>query len=232
MLLSYWARELRRKCRARPSAIPIGQRLLNRLPPFAVTRGGTTARLRPFGDSPPPAQGTPRPLTSSRPPSCPCSPWRPARPASPWRCGWPRCWGPRPAGSPARSAGTRGPASRRSHPPPRVRRCPWLCCCPLLLPLPGQTLSKERHGGAICSSSVMLLRSVIVIFSKASSESAQPNPAQEAAMVLGLCCTSVTALLLPQPVGVPFFPFSFPSLQEQEEGKSEHTLHRQQYCTN
>uniref|UniRef100_A0A674GAZ2 Uncharacterized protein n=1 Tax=Taeniopygia guttata TaxID=59729 RepID=A0A674GAZ2_TAEGU len=42
----------------------------------------------------------------------------PARPASPWRCGWPRCWGPRRAGSPGRSAGTRGPASRRSRPPP------------------------------------------------------------------------------------------------------------------
>uniref|UniRef100_A0A8C9MWA3 Uncharacterized protein n=1 Tax=Serinus canaria TaxID=9135 RepID=A0A8C9MWA3_SERCA len=40
------------------------------------------------------------------------------RPGSPWRCGWPRCWDPRPAGSPGRSAGTRGPASRRSRPPP------------------------------------------------------------------------------------------------------------------
>uniref|UniRef100_A0A8C6IZF7 Uncharacterized protein n=1 Tax=Melopsittacus undulatus TaxID=13146 RepID=A0A8C6IZF7_MELUD len=116
-------------------------------------------------DNPPPPG-----LTSSRPPSCPCSPWRPARPASPWRCGWPRCWGPRRAGSPARSAGTRGPASRHSHPPPR---CPWLCCCPLLLPPPGQTLF-ERESGAICSSSVMLLRSGSPA-RKASSESAQPN---------------------------------------------------------
>uniref|UniRef100_A0A672UN52 Uncharacterized protein n=1 Tax=Strigops habroptila TaxID=2489341 RepID=A0A672UN52_STRHB len=131
---------------------------------------------------PPRAGPPPRALTSSLPPSCPCSPWRPARPASPWRCGWPRCWGPRLAGSPAHSAGTQGPASRRSHPPPWVRRCPWLCCCPLLLPPPGQTLAEERD--TICSSSVMLLRSVIVIFSKASSESAEPNPCSGTAVVL------------------------------------------------
>uniref|UniRef100_A0A663DNI6 Uncharacterized protein n=1 Tax=Aquila chrysaetos chrysaetos TaxID=223781 RepID=A0A663DNI6_AQUCH len=49
-------------------------------------------------------------------------------------------WGPRLAGSPTRSAKTRGPASRRNRLPP-VRRYPWLCCCPLLLPPPGQTLS-------------------------------------------------------------------------------------------
>uniref|UniRef100_A0A8D2IMD1 Uncharacterized protein n=1 Tax=Varanus komodoensis TaxID=61221 RepID=A0A8D2IMD1_VARKO len=58
------------------------------------------------------------PVISSLPPSCPCSPWRPARPESPWRCGWPRCWGRRPAGFPARSEGTRGPASHRNHLPP------------------------------------------------------------------------------------------------------------------
>uniref|UniRef100_A0A8B9M855 Uncharacterized protein n=1 Tax=Accipiter nisus TaxID=211598 RepID=A0A8B9M855_9AVES len=88
------------------------------------------------------------PLISSPPPFCPCSPWRPARPGSPWHCGWPRCWGPHLAGSPTRSAKTRGPASHRNHLPP-----------------------------AICSSSVMLLRSVIVIFSRASSESASlPSP--------------------------------------------------------
>uniref|UniRef100_A0A8B9BVQ6 Uncharacterized protein n=1 Tax=Anser brachyrhynchus TaxID=132585 RepID=A0A8B9BVQ6_9AVES len=106
-------------------------------------------------------------VTSGPPPSSPCRPWRPARPASPWRCGWPRCWGPRPAGSPGRSAGTRGPASRRSRPPPAGG---------------GRAARGGRHPRAICSSSVMLLRSgsparpnsccVIVIFSRASSESA------------------------------------------------------------
>uniref|UniRef100_A0A8C2TTR8 Uncharacterized protein n=1 Tax=Coturnix japonica TaxID=93934 RepID=A0A8C2TTR8_COTJA len=113
-------------------------------------------------------------VTSCPPPSCPCPPWRPVRPTTPWRSGWPRCWGPPRAGSPTRSAGTRGPASRRSHPPPPspwwARRCPWPCCCP-----------HRPHPPAICSSSVMLLRSgsparpnscwVMVIFSRASSES-------------------------------------------------------------
>uniref|UniRef100_A0A8C3PHB3 Uncharacterized protein n=1 Tax=Calidris pygmaea TaxID=425635 RepID=A0A8C3PHB3_9CHAR len=125
----------------------------------------------------------PGPLISSPPPFCPCSPWRPARPASPWRCGWPRCWGPPPAGSPARSAGTRGPASRRSRLPPEGRGrgvggrgcgCPWRCCCPPLPPPPGQTLSGE---------------SVIVIFSRASSlpsppVAAIPASAAEAAAAL------------------------------------------------
>uniref|UniRef100_A0A3Q3ADE6 Uncharacterized protein n=1 Tax=Kryptolebias marmoratus TaxID=37003 RepID=A0A3Q3ADE6_KRYMA len=37
---------------------------------------------------------------------------------SPWRCGWPRCWDRRQAGSPERSEGTLGLASHRSHLPP------------------------------------------------------------------------------------------------------------------
>uniref|UniRef100_A0A669QI80 Uncharacterized protein n=1 Tax=Phasianus colchicus TaxID=9054 RepID=A0A669QI80_PHACC len=140
----------------------------------------------------------PPPLTSCPPPSCPCPPWRPAKPASPWRCGWPHCWGRRPAGSPAHSAGTRGPASHRSHPPPAGRQCPWLCCCPPQLPPPVRTL-QESPKLAICSSSVMLLRSgsparpnscwVMVIFSRASSspsppEAAIPASAAEAAAAL------------------------------------------------
>uniref|UniRef100_A0A670JMI9 Uncharacterized protein n=1 Tax=Podarcis muralis TaxID=64176 RepID=A0A670JMI9_PODMU len=85
-------------------------------------------------------------------------PTRPARPGSPWRCEWPRCWGRLPAGSPGRSAGTRGLASHRSRPLPGNKTCT-----------------------AICSSSVMVLRSgrparpnscwPMVILSRASSES-------------------------------------------------------------
>uniref|UniRef100_A0A8C4XRB0 Uncharacterized protein n=1 Tax=Falco tinnunculus TaxID=100819 RepID=A0A8C4XRB0_FALTI len=94
----------------------------------------------------------PRALNFSPPPFCPCCPWRPERPGSPWHCGWPRCWGPRPAGSPAHSARTRGPASHHNRLPPRVRRYPWLCCCPPLLPPPGQTLSEGRDSSPARSS--------------------------------------------------------------------------------
>jgi len=55
-------------------------------------------------------------------PSCHPSGFQSGRPGSPWRCGWPRCWGPRPGGSPRRSGGTPGPASRHSHRPPEHKR--------------------------------------------------------------------------------------------------------------
>uniref|UniRef100_A0A7M4EN04 Uncharacterized protein n=1 Tax=Crocodylus porosus TaxID=8502 RepID=A0A7M4EN04_CROPO len=111
-------------------------------------------------------------VTSSPPLFCPCSPLRPERPGSPWHCGWPRCWGQHRAGSPAHSEGTQGPASRRNQPKP------WLAgkCCSFE--------TGSQLGGAICSSSVMLLRSgsparpnsccVMVIFSRASSLPSPP----------------------------------------------------------
>uniref|UniRef100_A0A5F9CYR8 Uncharacterized protein n=1 Tax=Oryctolagus cuniculus TaxID=9986 RepID=A0A5F9CYR8_RABIT len=131
-------------------------------------------------------------LTSCPPPSClSCHPWWPGRPGSPWHFEWLRCWDPHQEGSLEHSEGTRGPASRRNHPPPekKGRRSPWLApMCPwlswhrCLLTLPGQTL-RTREQPAICSSSVMLLRSgsperlnscwLMVIFSRASSESRQ-----------------------------------------------------------
>uniref|UniRef100_A0A493T7R1 Uncharacterized protein n=1 Tax=Anas platyrhynchos platyrhynchos TaxID=8840 RepID=A0A493T7R1_ANAPP len=148
-------------------------------PPPQALPGGCG---RPFIGARRGAGGGAYPVTSGPPPSSPCRPWRPARPASPWRCGSPRCWGPRPGGSPGRSAGTRGPASRRSRPPP-AGRCPWPRRRPPPPPRPARTLRDE---GAICSSSVMLLRSgsparpnscwVMVIFSRASSESAHTKP--------------------------------------------------------
>uniref|UniRef100_A0A8C9M3R2 Uncharacterized protein n=1 Tax=Panthera tigris altaica TaxID=74533 RepID=A0A8C9M3R2_PANTA len=62
--------------------------------------------------------------------------------------------------SPGHSEGTRGPASHHNPPPPEKGRgmCPWLNWHQCRLILPGQTLRK-RGQCAICSSSVILLRS-------------------------------------------------------------------------
>uniref|UniRef100_A0A8C3GF62 Uncharacterized protein n=1 Tax=Cairina moschata TaxID=8855 RepID=A0A8C3GF62_CAIMO len=149
------------------------------LSPLARARRPSSRDPRGHWPQPSSLRGGAVPVTSGPPPSSPCRPWRPARPASPWRCGSPRCWGPRPAGSPGRSAGTRGPASRRSRPPPAGRR------------RAGSAGGAAPGGRAICSSSVMLLRSgsparpnscwVMVIFSSASSESAHASPASPAA---------------------------------------------------
>lgn len=57
-------------------------------------------------------------ISSSLHPFCRLACFPSGRPGSPWRCGWPRCWGRHPAGSPRRSEGTLGLASRHSHLPP------------------------------------------------------------------------------------------------------------------
>lgn len=54
-------------------------------------------------------------ISSSLHPFCRLACFPSGRPGSPWRCGWPRCWGRHPAGSPRRSEGTLGLASRHSH---------------------------------------------------------------------------------------------------------------------
>uniref|UniRef100_A0A8D0FPL2 Uncharacterized protein n=1 Tax=Strix occidentalis caurina TaxID=311401 RepID=A0A8D0FPL2_STROC len=173
--------------------------------PLATSPAPRTDNIHPPGLplTPGPAAPPPRALISSRPPSCPCSPWRPARPASPWRCGWPRCWGPRPAGSPARSAGTRGPASRRSRLPPAGREEEeagrgW-----------GSPSSSRRERGplpagpnptlaAICSSSVMLLRSGspgMSCLSLPASFPAQSLPSPPAAAIPASAAEAAAALL-------------------------------------
>uniref|UniRef100_A0A3Q2W1E4 Uncharacterized protein n=1 Tax=Haplochromis burtoni TaxID=8153 RepID=A0A3Q2W1E4_HAPBU len=57
-------------------------------------------------------------ISSSLHPFCRLACFPSGRPGNPWRCGWPRCWGRHPAGSPRRSEGTLGLASRHSHLPP------------------------------------------------------------------------------------------------------------------
>ncbi|KAL4828497.1 hypothetical protein H8958_013179 [Nasalis larvatus] len=90
----------------------------------------------------------PSSLTSCLPLSCPsCRPW----------------WPGRPGGSLGHSEGTRGPASRRNHPPPM---CPWLSWHQCLLIPPGQTLRKRvillRSGSPVRPNSCWLM----VIFSR------------------------------------------------------------------
>uniref|UniRef100_A0A2I3TJK4 Uncharacterized protein n=2 Tax=Pan TaxID=9596 RepID=A0A2I3TJK4_PANTR len=89
----------------------------------------------------------PSSLTSCLPPSCPsCRPWWPGRPGS----------------SLGHSEGTRGPASRRNHPPPGWVS-PWLLSwhqC-LLIP-PGQTLRKRGQSGHLHGiSNLLFLRSPV-----------------------------------------------------------------------
>uniref|UniRef100_A0A3B3SRB1 Uncharacterized protein n=1 Tax=Paramormyrops kingsleyae TaxID=1676925 RepID=A0A3B3SRB1_9TELE len=79
-----------------------------------------------------------------------------ARPGTPWHCGWPRCWGPHPADSPTRSEGTRGPASHHSHPPPEDDETGRT---PRHREKIGVVKLNKKNCTAICSSSVMLLKS-------------------------------------------------------------------------
>uniref|UniRef100_A0A8C8SY62 Uncharacterized protein n=1 Tax=Pelusios castaneus TaxID=367368 RepID=A0A8C8SY62_9SAUR len=119
----------------------------------------------------------PSAIISSPLPFCLCSPWRPERPRSPWHC------------FQVHSVETLDPASRHNHllPAPHVDR---------IIPHSISMCWDLTGRQAICSSSVMLLRSgspalpnscwVIVIFNKASSESmvAMPASAAEAAAAL------------------------------------------------
>uniref|UniRef100_A0A3Q4HES6 Secreted protein n=1 Tax=Neolamprologus brichardi TaxID=32507 RepID=A0A3Q4HES6_NEOBR len=82
----------------------LSRRLLSLVPyPAAAAAGAAAVAAASFGLDPQDLQ-TPVPQVT----------W----PYYPWRCGWPRCWGRHPAGSPRRSEGTLGLASRHSHLPP------------------------------------------------------------------------------------------------------------------